>query len=127
MSKPTPVEEFVQAIIVQACEDYRTALKWDDIKSIREIERFFRSKWYGILTSIDGEYLIAKLRKEHKEMSKGYFLLIDPQKNTLRIPMDDEFIHEMFRDREIKNNIKQNKTKRELHKDVADYLNGGER
>jgi len=31
-------------------------------------------------------------------MSKGYFLLIDPQKNTLRIPTDDEFIHDVFRE-----------------------------
>lgn len=30
---------------------------------IRECERFFRSGWYQVLTSVDGEYLIAKLRK----------------------------------------------------------------
>jgi hypothetical protein len=58
-------------------------------------------------------------------MSKGYFLLIDPQKNTLRIPTDDEFIHDVFHDREIKNNIKRHKTKGELNKEVSDYLKGG--
>ena len=39
----------------------------DDKQSITEIERFFRSEWYKMLTSIDGEYLIAKLRKEQKK------------------------------------------------------------
>ena len=58
-------------------------------------------------------------------MSKGYFLLIDPKKNTLRIPMDDEFIHDVLRGKEIKNNIKQHKTKAELDKEVSEYLKGG--
>ena len=67
MSKPTFVETLANGIIVQACEDYRAALKLDDKQSITEIERFFRSEWYKMLTSIDGEYLIAKLRKEQKK------------------------------------------------------------
>lgn len=58
-------------------------------------------------------------------MNKGYFLLIDPQRNTLRIPMDDEFIHDVFRNKEIKNNIKRHKTKAELDKEVSEYLKGG--
>lgn len=58
-------------------------------------------------------------------MNKGYFLLIDPQRNTLRIPTDDEFIHDVFRYKEIKNNIKQHKTKAELDKEVSEYLKGG--
>ena len=58
-------------------------------------------------------------------MNKGYLLLIDPKKNTLRIPTDDEFIRDVFRDKEIKNNIKQHKTKAELDKEVSEYLKGG--
>lgn len=58
-------------------------------------------------------------------MNKGCFLLIDPKKNTLRIPMDNEFIHDVFRDKESKNNIKQHKTKAELDKEVSEYLKGG--
>ena len=58
-------------------------------------------------------------------MSKGYFLLIDSQKNTLRIPTDDEFIHDVFRNKEIKNNIKRHKTKTELSNEVSNYLKGG--
>lgn len=67
MGKPTFIETLANGIIVQACKDYRTALKLDDKQSIAEIERFFRSEWYKMLTSIDGEYLIAKLRKEQKK------------------------------------------------------------
>lgn len=66
MGKPTFIEALANGIIVQACKDYRTALKWDNRQSIAEIERFFRSEWYKMLTSIDGEYLIAKLRKEQR-------------------------------------------------------------
>ena len=58
-------------------------------------------------------------------MSKGYFLLIDPQKNTLRIPTGDEFLRDVFQDKEIKNNIKRHKTKGEFDKEVSDYLKGG--
>lgn len=61
------IENLANGIIVQACKDYRAALKWDDKQSLVEIERFFRSKWYKRLTSIDGEYLIAELRKEQKK------------------------------------------------------------
>ena len=33
-----------------------------------ECERFFRSGWYKTLTSVDGEYLIQKLREEAKPL-----------------------------------------------------------
>lgn len=58
-------------------------------------------------------------------MSKGYFLLIDPQKNTLRIPTNDKFIRDVFRNKEIKNNIKRHKTKTELNNEISNYLKGG--
>lgn len=67
MSKPTFVETLGNGIIVQACKDYRAALELDDKQSITEIERFFRSEWYKMLTSIDGKYLIEKLRKEQRK------------------------------------------------------------
>jgi hypothetical protein len=67
MSKSTFIENLANGIVGQACEDYRAALKWDEEQAITEIERFFRSGWYKMLTSIDGEYLISKLRKEQKK------------------------------------------------------------
>lgn len=58
-------------------------------------------------------------------MVKGYFLMIDPQKNTLRIPTDDEFLSDVFRNRDISKNIQRHKTKKELDVEITNYLKGG--
>ena len=63
-----PYEELANAIILQAVKDYRKALKHDERGRKREIERFFRSGWFSILTNISGEMLIRKLRAEVKEV-----------------------------------------------------------
>ena len=60
-----PYEELANAIILQAVKDYRLT---DDERELQEIERFFRSGWYKALTSVDGEYLIQKLREEAKSL-----------------------------------------------------------
>ena len=65
-------ENLANAIVLQAVWDYRTALKSLKLnpsnKSAKiekeNIERFFWSDWYKVLTSVDGEYLIRVLRKE---------------------------------------------------------------
>lgn len=67
-----PYERLANAIILQAVSDYRLALKkirlhprsGDAQAEIDEVERFFRSQWYTQLTSVDGEYLIRRLREE---------------------------------------------------------------
>ena len=56
------------AIILQAVKDYRTALKHDERRRKREIEQFFRSGWFRLLTELNGEVLIRKLRAEVKEV-----------------------------------------------------------
>ena len=69
-----PYERLANAIILQAVTDYRAALKLirrspknqDAIVEALRIERFFRSAWYSQLTSVDGEYLIRRLRDEVK-------------------------------------------------------------
>lgn len=61
-------KELANAIILQAAKDYRKALKYDERGRKREIEKFFRSEWFAILTSISGEMLIHKLRAEVKEV-----------------------------------------------------------
>ena len=69
-----PYERLANAIILQAVTDYKTALKKirknpgnrDAIDEALRIERFFRSGWYSQLTSVDGEYLIRRLRDEVK-------------------------------------------------------------
>ena len=76
MAKTTngdPYENLANAIILTAVDDYRRALKRlakapnsNDAKAdVEELERFFRSKWYADLTSVDREYLIRKLRAEY--------------------------------------------------------------
>lgn len=67
-----PYERLANAIIIQASKDYMTSLRKKKRNSgsasadhdIRECERFFRSGWYQVLTSVDGEYLMGRLRKE---------------------------------------------------------------
>jgi hypothetical protein len=56
-----PYEELANAIVLQAVKDYRLH---DDEQELASIERFFRSGWFGTLTSINPEMLISKLRKE---------------------------------------------------------------
>lgn len=68
--------DLANAIVTQAANDYRDALNGICYKQkppetiASEIEKFFRSKWYRILTKVDGEYLIEKLKKEHIENRK---------------------------------------------------------
>ena len=65
-------EILANAIVEQAAKDYRwarTALGKDAenvaATAMRsETERFFRSAWFGQLTSIDGEWLLEKLEGE---------------------------------------------------------------
>lgn len=65
-------ERLANAIIISACRDYRVALrklarnKNNDMAMAEKesIERFFRSGWFGVLTSIDPEMLIRKLQEE---------------------------------------------------------------
>ena len=68
----TGYQTLANAIIEQAAKDYRK-----DIKTLKrhpnskaamedamEIERFFHSSWFGMLTQIDPDFLINRLRKE---------------------------------------------------------------
>ena len=70
-----PYERLANAIVLQAVSDYRVALKKikahpknrEAISEALEIEKFFRSGWYSILTDVDGEYLIRRLQDEIKQ------------------------------------------------------------
>jgi len=67
-----PYENLVNAIIVQAADDYRAAIRslkkcpydYNSKDILREIERFFRSAWYAKLTTVDGELILEGLREE---------------------------------------------------------------
>ena len=70
-----PYERLANAIVIQAADDYRIALKKikaypknkEAISEALELERFFRSGWYSQLTSVDGEYLIRRLKEEIRQ------------------------------------------------------------
>ena len=64
--------ELANAIVIQAAKDYRKALKtlkryprYEPAKAVvAEVEEFFRSDWYRMLTSVDAEMLMTKIRRE---------------------------------------------------------------
>lgn len=65
-------QSLANAIILQASEDYRVVLRCLKAMSGHrkalaykdEIESFFRSDWFMILTAVDGEMLIHSLTAE---------------------------------------------------------------
>ena len=65
-------DKLADAIVLQAVKDYRSLLrKWkkninnrEIMRELSKIEKFFRSEWYLLLTNVDPEFLIEKLRKE---------------------------------------------------------------
>ena len=65
-------EDLANAIVVQAANDYRRALRVlkahssyaPAAKVKTEVEQFFRSEWYRSLSSVDGEVLIKRLNAE---------------------------------------------------------------
>lgn len=88
---PDGAQYLVEAIIQKAANDWRTcsgALKRRPItvttrgdlllKTKRDCEEFFKSKYFAALTGLDGEQVLASLRKElddnydtHKIKQKG--------------------------------------------------------
>lgn len=72
VSTGNPYENLANAIILTAVEDYRRALKRyvknptnkDTEADVNELERFLKSGWYSVFTSVDGEFLIRKIRAE---------------------------------------------------------------
>lgn len=67
-----PYENLAHAIIIQAAADYRIAIKAlnrnrkdkDALLAKAECERLFQSGWFTVLTDVNGEWLMRKLREE---------------------------------------------------------------
>ena len=67
-----PYGELANAIVVQAANDWRKAVKKleEDPYSKpagamrKECERFFLSRWFTMLTSVDGKMILRKLKEE---------------------------------------------------------------
>lgn len=47
------------AVVSQAVSDYRKGNK-----ESKDVERFFKSEWFQVLTTIDGNVILEKLEKE---------------------------------------------------------------
>ena len=68
----TPIEELANAVVLQAVEDYRGALrtlrkfpdKREAQKKKRSIEAFFYSHWCKVLTGVDMVTVSRTIRKE---------------------------------------------------------------
>ena len=66
-----PYQALANAIVELAVKDYKKALKQqyrfpnnkEYSDAVATLERFFRSGWYGMLTELDGEYLMAAVRR----------------------------------------------------------------
>ena len=69
LSKDINIDALVSGIIVQAVKDYRICTNklkkkpknQEALIAKREIERFFRSDWFGMLSDLDPEILLNKL------------------------------------------------------------------
>lgn len=67
-----PYQNLANAIVIAAAKDYRDALRSlqrnknnDKAKRMKEeVERFFSSDWYSVLTDLDGAFLMRKIREE---------------------------------------------------------------
>ena len=57
-------EMLAVAIVAQAYDDYKKALKRKDRREIKSIERFFYSDFYSLLTSLEPSYLINNAKRE---------------------------------------------------------------
>lgn len=74
----TPYKNLAAAIVELAVKDYKTALKYhykhpdskEYSEEVNSLEQFFRSGWYGMLTELNGEYLMERVQSMvRKEMA----------------------------------------------------------
>ena len=67
----TPYQALANAIVELAVKDYKKALKHhyrhpdrqEYVDEVKSLERFFRSGWYELLTDLDPEILIDRIRR----------------------------------------------------------------
>ena len=68
----TEWEALANAIIEQAAKDYRAARRKllkdpysiNALKTVKEVEVFFRSDWFKVLTPVDGPMILKMLKEE---------------------------------------------------------------
>ena len=57
-------DALANAIIIQACKDYRRAIESFNIYEMRQIRHFFHSQWFKMLSEVDGDYIIERIERE---------------------------------------------------------------
>jgi hypothetical protein len=57
-------QNLATAIVLKAVEDYREALLWNNTRTLRDCEKFFRSEWFIFLCDIDPEHLMRTIQEE---------------------------------------------------------------
>lgn len=70
-----PYQVLANAIVEQAARDYRTALKYHLThpnnrkfeQVVKNLERFFHSDWFEMLTDSDSDYLLREMRRMVRE------------------------------------------------------------
>lgn len=72
MTEKETWENLANAVIIQAAKDYRIIARRlerfpaseKSRKELRELEDFFRSDWFKLLSSVNGPAILEQLRKE---------------------------------------------------------------
>ena len=73
MTDVDPYVALANGIVLQACKDYRKYYRLHlrtyrigdkPNEKLAELENFFRSDWYKTLTSVDGEYVMKRIRED---------------------------------------------------------------
>ena len=57
-------EQLANAIALQTVKDYRLARKKRESAKQAALVKFFRSKWFSVLSDLDGKRLLQDLRKQ---------------------------------------------------------------
>lgn len=63
-------DQLAVAIIEKACDDYRISIKTNDETVAKEIERFFRSKYFSNISRLNGEWMIVELKNKYMAEKK---------------------------------------------------------
>ena len=61
-----PYQRLANAIIIQAAKDLQTALAKNDTVVIYDLEHFFRSEWFELLTDLDGDVLVTDIERMYE-------------------------------------------------------------
>lgn len=59
-----PYINLANAIVSVAADDYRTALEENNAELQRSLERFFYSNWYSVLTKVEPDAILDRIKRE---------------------------------------------------------------